>query len=327
MLLRDITKVKEFVPVNNSLDYQKLLPFVQDAERIVEEAIGSELYNALDAYQEASDPVNAYYDKAINKLQNSVSFMVFHLGFDVLNTVFSNTGFHRVETEDGSKKALFQRQEESLRKTFKLNGYNKLDLALEYLELNKTQFTTWTASSAYTLMKTNFINSTREFSAIYNINNSRLVFIKLRSAQVVAEDFDIRGMIGIEFFDELKAQILADSLTPENAKFIPYLQKAVAHRTIYRGGLSLVAELNEYGLYKNEIESNTDNTKKETAVSEQLATRILEEAEMRGMSYLRTCETFLKKNIADYPLYAASDAYDETGSVYNLSSTTKIGVI
>jgi hypothetical protein len=332
MLLRDIAQIKEFIPVNNSLDFVKVQPFVQDAERIVEDVIGSALYNELDTYVnshlETEPPtVNAYFDSVINKLCNSISFLAFHLGYDVLNTVFSNTGFHRVETEDGSKKALFQRQEESLKRTFKLQGYNKLDLALEYLEKNKAEFDTWTASDAYTLMKSNFINSTKEFSSIYNINNSRLVFLKLRNAQVVAEDFDIKTMIGADYFEELKAQILADNLSDANEVFVIYLKKAVAYRTIFRGGLSLIAELNELGLYKNEIASSTDNIIKETAVSEQLATRILEDAEQKGMAYLRSCESFLKKNIADYPLYAASDAYDETGTVYNLSSTTKIGVI
>lgn len=328
MLLRDITKIKESIPVNATLDYEKLKPFVSDAERIVKETISSVFYDELDAYLENPLPVNAYFDNVIKKLQDSISFLAFHLGFDILNTVFSNQGFHRIETEDGSKKALFQRQEENLKKTFKVQGYNKLDLTLEYLESNKAEFGTWVASDAYTLMKSNIINSAREFSYIYNINNSRLAFLKLRSTQTVAEDFDIIPLIGLDLFAEIKTQILADSLSTENQALIPHLKKAVAYRTIFRGGLSLLAELNDFGfLSQEEKYFNTDNFKKESPATLEIAAKVLDDAGQRGASYLRSIESFLKKNLTDYPLYANSNAYDETGSVFDLKSTSKIGVI
>lgn len=327
MLIENILKIKEFIPVNNSLEFQKLNPFVAEAEDIVADLIGRTFYDELDEHQKTPAEPNLYFDAVIKKLQDSISFLTFDLGFDVLNTVFSNTGFHRVETEDGSKKPLFQRQEENLRNTFKFRGYNKLDKALEYLELNKEQFATWTASEEYTLLKRNFINSTKEFSNIYNINNSRIVFLKLRNAQVLVEDFDIKPLIGFEFYDELKTQVVGGTLTDVNRAFVAELQKAVAYRAIYHGGFSLIAELNEMGFYQKELDINVNNVRKETAVSESLANGILAKAEQTGKAYLKSCESFLKKNIADYPLYAASTAYDQTGSVYQLNSTSKIGVI
>ncbi|MDF1546416.1 MAG: hypothetical protein P1P88_01250, partial [Bacteroidales bacterium] len=221
MILSDIAKVKEFLPVNKTLEFEKLQPFVADAERIVEETISTEFYEEMVSYLANPVPIKPYFDKVVLKLQDGISFLAFHLGFDILNTVFSNQGFHRIETEDGSKKALFQRQEENLKRTFKVQGYNKLDLALEYLEKNKAEFSTWTNSDAYTLMKSNFINSTREFSSIYNINNSRLVFQKLRNAQNLAEDFDIIPLIGRDLYDEIKTQIATDNLDEANQKFLP----------------------------------------------------------------------------------------------------------
>jgi len=335
MLLRDVTMIKEFVPVNASLEYQKLSPFVSDAEKIIIELISEEFYDELDAYVDSLEPQdppaepthNAYYDALLILLRHSISFISFHFGFDMLNTVFSNQGFHRIENADGSKKALFQRQEENLKRTFKVQGYNKLELALAYMENNKEEFATWVASDAYTITKSYFINSSNEFSDIYNISNSRLVFLKLKNAQVLAEDFDIKPLIGIDYYDSLKAQILSGTISDEDAMFLIILKKAVAYCSIARGGYSLIAELNEFGFYQFMSESNELNFRIESAASEKMIGSILAYAEKIGKSYLRSCESFLKKNITDYPLYANSTAYDDTYSVYDLKGTDKIGII
>ena len=326
MLINDINKVKEFLPVNKSLEFDKLKPFVVDAERMVSEIIDGDFYNDLVVYD--SDPdheVNDYFDKLIVKLQDSISFLAFHLGFDIMNTVFSNQGMHRIENDESGKKALFSRQEENLKRGFKLLGYNKLDLAFEYMEKNKAQFPTWVASDAYTLSRQHFINSTREFSAIYNINNSRLVFMKVKSAQTLVEDFDIKPLIGIDYYDELKEQVATDSLSDANKAFMIYLQKAVAYQTIFRTGPGLIIELNEFGMYQTEFETNLNNVKKEGAVAFSIASAIIDIAGITGNSYLKSCESFLKKNIDDYPLYANSDAYDDSGDV--IEGTDKIVVI
>lgn len=328
MLLRDIDRVKEILPVNVSFEFAKLKPFAFDAERIIEDTIGSELYNELDTHYNAEPFVpSTHQDAVIKLLQEPITYLAFHIGFDILNTVFSNQGFHRIENEESGKKALFQRQEENLKLGFKHNGYNRLDIALKYLELSKVNFPTWTASEAYTLMLRNFVNSTDEFTKIYNINGSRLVFLKLRNQQTVAEDFDILPLIGREFFDELKTQILADSLSAVNAKFLQLLQKAVAFRTIYRGGVELLAELNEYGLYQKQIVENSKNFKTKSAAVADLYESIFGRAKAMGHAYLKTCESFLKANIGDYPTYANSSAYDDSGSVFDIEGTNKIGVI
>jgi len=80
-------------------------------------------------------------------------------------------------------------------------------------------------------------------------------------------------------------------------------------------------------MYQTEIESNFSNIKKETAIVESLAVSILETANMNGKSYLKSCESFLKKNIDDYPLFANSEAYDDTGSIYDIEGSDKIGII
>jgi len=337
MIVRTIDHIKEYIPANMSLEYDKIKTFVADAERIIKETISEAFYDVIDTYITSIIPteppanpapeINTYLDKLIGLLRDSITYMTFNLGFDILNTVLSNQGFHRVENETSGKKALFQRQEENLRKTFRQQGWNKLDLALAYMEANKAEFATWTASEEYTLTKDHFINSTKEFNQIYNINNNRLVFMKIRNFQTLAEDFDIMPLIGYAYFAELKAQILAGNLSNANAAFLPYLKKAVAYNTIKRGGIELLTELNEYGIYEKQIESIEQNFKTEKLARESFFNQLIENAKENGKSYLVSCESFLKKNIANYATYAASPAYNSEGSSFVLKGTDKIGII
>lgn len=336
MLLRDISIIKEFIPVNASLEYQKLKPFATDAERIIENTIGTEFYSELDNYLDLSgegdwdDPVppaegitaeNA--DKIIALLQDSISYLTFDFGFDVLNTVFSNQGFHRIENEDGSKKSLFQRQEENLRQTFKQQGYNKLEYALAFLETNKDDYVTWADSDAYTMQLCNFINSATEFSKIYNINSNRLVFQKLRSIQNMVEDFDIKPLLGGSLFDEIKTQIAAGTLTNPNNILLGFIKKAVAFRCFFRGGFDLAMEISELGFFQVQYPGgNTDNIKSKT-MSAEMINKLTDNAEKNGQAYMRTLESYLQNNAATYPLYTPSEAR----SIFALSGTDKIGII
>ena len=80
-------------------------------------------------------------------------------------------------------------------------------------------------------------------------------------------------------------------------------------------------------MYKTEFDINSGNSKKQSAASKEVANEIIQQTGQRGTAYLKSCESFLRKNIDDYPLYANSSAYDESGSVFDLKGTDKIGII
>ncbi len=323
MIVSDKSILELWLPVGKSLTFDKISPFVTEAENELAKVIGETFYNEL----EANDDTDPIIIRLIEKLQDSISFTAYYLGFDIINASFTNQGIHRIESENDGKKALFQRQEIELKNTFKRRGQNKLDDALLYLEKNKASFATWTASPEYTLLRANFINSTDDFQKHFNINNSRLVFLKIRGYQTLVEDFDVISEIGREYFDELKTEIASDTLTAANSIFLARLQKAVAHLTIYHGGYNLMYDMNEFGLYKVEAATGNDNYMKLTQLQESMFDKIVARAKTNGDSYLKACKSFLKENIADYPTYAASDAYDADGDNYRPSGTDKFIMI
>jgi len=325
MLVDTINIIKEYLPVGDTFTYEKIKTFVSGAESELAKVIGKTFYDQLDAHVPTTPP--GITDLLIDKFQDSICYTAYYLGFDIINANFSNQGIHRIEDEAKGKRALFQRQEVELKNTFKRTGYNKLDDALAFLEENKSSFSTWTSSPEYTMNRSHFINTTSDFHSYFNINNSRLVFLKLRPYQTFAEDFDVIAAIGRDYFDELKTQIAADTLTAANITFVNRLKKAVAQLTIYHGGYSLLSDMNEFGLYTVEHASNTDNFVKQTQLKELFFDKIISAAKINGDAYLNACKKFLKENIADYPTYANSDAYDADATTDRPTGTNKIVII
>jgi hypothetical protein len=52
------------------------------------------------------------------------------------------------------------------------------------------------------------------------------------------------------------------------------------------------------------------------AVDDMYLKDFIQNAKASGLAYLQNVEGFLRKNIADYPLYEASTAYNADGSVF-----------
>jgi len=316
MLVRNINTIKGYIPVSASLDFPRIEPILPEAEQRIVQGIGIEMYEVLDAYITSSEGtghvVNMFYDKAIQLLQSSIAWTLFDVGFDILNTHFSNQGFHRIENEQG-KKPLFQRQELSLRATFRSGGANRLDHALTYMALNSAEFLAWVGSSAYTGMRDNFIWTTSQFQAIININASRLVFQRLRQTMHLVADLHIRPVIGSALHEEVLNQIAVNNISAANMALLPYLQKALAHRTMFYGNTELLTQLDETGINILSWASNQNNFEKKDQPREELIASYLRRAEMNSKSYISGVESFLKANIDTYPLYKNSEAYDAAG--------------
>lgn len=118
--------------------------------------------------------------------------------------------------------------------------------------------------------------------------------------------------IGREFFDELKTQILNDNLSPENTLFLPYLQKAVAYGSIEQGGYQLQYSLSAFGYSTIEHVQNTMNFVEKKQAPEDVFEKIISSAGIKANKYIEAAVGFLNNNIADYPLYADSNAFIES---------------
>lgn len=309
MIISNIEEIRPNLPLSKSSNIERLQPFLDSAENEFKKIFGSDIYSLLESYPR--DSSNHFYDNLLKFIDKALANRSYFLGFDLMNSIISDQGMHRIETEDGSKKSLFQRQEQNIKNSFKITAYRNIDNSLEYLEEYKSEFPEWTSSPEYTLNLRNFINSTAAFMKYYDINNSRLIFQKLRIYQSQTEDFDILPAIGREYFNEIKTQISTNNLSPHNKSFLPYLQKAVAHLSIYYADDKFNFMLSDLGFQSTEYTNNSHNFKTTTAINTDTQSLKTATSRITGMRYLKLAVKFLTNNINNYPTFADSDAYTD----------------
>jgi hypothetical protein len=136
------------------------------------------------------------------------------------------------------------------------------------MEENISEFPTWAASDEYSEQKDYFINTAVRFTEIYNaLRATRLVYMNILSDMTLAEDFDIKPVIGPPLFEKMKT-IIKDGTIDDTANaaykaLLPYIQKPTAYYTIGRCVINLGANFQEKGLFFSSFEVIDKNAQKE----------------------------------------------------------------
>ncbi len=187
-----------------------------------------------------------------------------------------------------------------------------IDFRIDLISVKHTQTCSlWAQSSSYTVFKECFIHTAKEFSRYFNINESRRTFLALKAAMRNVEHFYIRTTICTEFFDELKAEVLAGSISAENQKVLDKIKPAVANLSMAKALNELSFEISELGITLSAISDREDRNAKHPAPDSRLSL-LSRELQQYGNAYLGELIQFLADNIDDYPTYENSDCYTPT---------------
>jgi hypothetical protein len=128
-------------------------------------------------------------------------------------------------------------------------GDRFLDEALAYMESQVSgTFSAWESSPEYLISKEYLINTTAELNQVLPIQNSRRAFLTIRPYLPDAELIYLQPALSVSFFDELKAHILAKTLTVEEKKLISLLQKALGNLALYRAMPKIPVNINGSGI-------------------------------------------------------------------------------
>jgi len=148
----------------------------------------------------------------------------------------------------------FQWQIDQLTASLRRKGYNVLEAVLTYLEAHATGFPAWTTSAAAVQARELLIPSATEFTHHYDIGGSRLTYQVLLPLMRKVERFDLEAMLSADYLAELKTQLMAGTLTPDNQLVLdnslrPALTHLVVAKAVFEVGLSFngaAVELNVY---------------------------------------------------------------------------------
>lgn len=123
--------------------------------------------------------------------------------FDTLSVRISDQGFQRQESD--SWRPAYKYQEDNLRRGFANAGFNSLDRLIDYLETHLDEFPKFAGSPAYTISQRSIVRNTADVQDIYDINNSRLVFLRLRPLLHQVEELCLQPVLGNKLYDALRA--------------------------------------------------------------------------------------------------------------------------
>jgi len=307
-IITTINEVKQYVEVARSLKFETIKPSITTVERrFIKKHLSDALYTRLcDAYSVADNKVEDMPEVLIplaTLSQSAVSNIATSLLLSRLSISVSESGVGRLETE--SLKTAFQYQEVNAKESYKSAGYDALEDILAYLEENKTEFSEWASSPSYIDFSKYFIQSSVQFSELYNIQQSRLTFMAVRYIMKRIEDFMVQDITGKNLFKILKTQLKQDSLTEANKILLDdYICPGVALITIGKGVWERALDISDNGVTVSMRGGSENNELRQTAPlnkQQKMADQLITD----GSEYLSRLGTFLSENLDDYPDYEA----------------------
>ncbi len=228
-LIKTEAEIKEYFTIDGSFDFNTLFPYIELAEDEVKRILGSQQYDELDDYYNGANTGLPELDNLLPYAQRPIVYFAFLKGLDKFNVSIGNNGIgviHNTQLAPASEKRV-----ENLRTSILDGGYDALEYLLEFLETNIEDYPLWESSDAYAYQFEYLISSARKFDELYKIKRSRLTYLDWRPTMADVELLQINPTVSKELMDELKAQIKTNSVSVNNLKILPHLQKALAYLT------------------------------------------------------------------------------------------------
>lgn len=322
MFFKDTVDLKKYVSVNASMSITEMTIFLGDVDRtITKKHLGTSFFNEIQAAYNASISTptatapNAKQAALIELLKSATANFAIAKWIPSGQLSIDSSGIRIANTE--TYKTAFQWQIKELERSVNEVGFNALEEALDYLEANIDDFTTYKNSNEFKENNVLFLRSSVEMSKYYSaFNNSRFNYLKIRSIIRKTEDFEIKSILLPDLYADYKTKLQNGETLGANAKALVELAKpAIAHLSIARAINELSASINPDGfLVFESVGSNNYDGKKQAGDS--ALTRVAYAAELDGQSYLKILKDYLETNKADYPLYTNDPKYvlpaDET---------------
>lgn len=284
MLIKDIHTARYVMNISESVSFDRLEAHVHNAEATyLIPTLGQALYDKL--LQQAEDHnklkfENPQFSKTpttkpatysgtqeewekeyhtavvIWYARHCILNTAYNIGFDELNSYTSNAGFMRPESSEGYK-SLFKYQEENLKRSFLSAGLNSIDTILAILQQQHTHFPDF--SSQLEKLRSKLFRTTEEFQQVYEINNSRIIFMRLRQHIQKVMDIDLVEELGSDVAQMINTGLAVETITQPLLSILPDLRAAVAYLATMHLMQESGAQITERGLYYTGMRSISDS--------------------------------------------------------------------
>lgn len=277
-LIKTITEVQQYIPVNMTSDIDTVGPFLSNAERVhIKDLIGKEQFTVFaDAYAAANLIIDAIPDEDIREAIRICQKIIANLGYyqavPVLAVSVGSSGI-QVSSNEQTKQA-FQWQVEELKESILELGFSGIEELLLFLEESPDKFPEYIASEQFLRQESFLVENAAEFSEHFNINGSRYLFAQMAYLMKRVEDQVIKELIGSALLNTLRT----DDLEGNKKKLADeYLKPGIVLMTVAKALIERIisldngrATINFKGTYGNMKESMAPNREQVKEMAEQL---------------------------------------------------------
>mgnify|MGYP002623641224 CR=1 FL=1 len=308
---------KRHLPVNINLRFETLSPHLALCEETyLRPLLGKALFNRMAAYIDDNPtlPDGTPDCTLIDKARFALIRLALWKGYDIIAANISDTG---VSTEVDKENRPFRYQEENIKRTLKEEGFNYLDNILEFLEENAQEFPEFGQSPHKLSNVASLIRDTRTFNTYYNIDNSRLVFLKMRYYLRDVELIELRHRIGADFYREL---LSADETEARYAAILTAIRSFVVYRAVAEG----IGELHKLPTEKGLLfETSTMDGVQQTPVYRAQILETRQRLAERAEQHLAAALHHLAAHADLYPNYTAFAGNSPADGVIHRDNTNR----
>lgn len=224
-LIKSIEQLREVVKISSSIPFAAVKPFLDSACDVwLVRFVGQSLLSKV-----GGESVEPNYQLLYDKLVKAEGVLAMWLGNAELSVRISDSGF-TVERIENKLVPASDSKIAQVKESLGIRGFQYLDIALQYLEENATNFPEWILSDYYARRNNSYIKSARMFqSAGVNIDYSLLRYETMRPLMQQIESRYVSELLGRELDAELRA---AESVSDEKkALVLDYARKFIANKT------------------------------------------------------------------------------------------------
>lgn len=307
MIVKDINIFKNHVTCAVNFNFDLISPYIRTQERqYLKPVLGSDLYTSWSE----EEPIENV-EKEVYELLQEASSNLAMLDYSNVGIIsISNEGFYVSESKEAVPASYGQLKD--LRRRLLKAGNKAFDEALKIMEDNEGDFPEWTASTGYTQFKELFIRQTSEFQRYYNIDNSRLTFLRLRPHLLKVEDKYFEALLGPETVFQIKLGI-----QPEEKKALKLCQAAQVSLCVAE-----LANEGAFAITPNGLVITSEELPGETY--NRLPAKDLENfARIKyidGNEYLKKVVKYLQENEEIFIQFTEKEAVKKIDPVYNTKS-------
>lgn len=306
----DSDELNKFIPVSAALSFEKVESSLEDAWRLfVLPLLGETLAKEIDSIYNMAEPAELQ-EEALQECQRAVANLAFWHNFNELNVRITDQGMQRQESE-GSFKQTYKYQEDLLRDSFRNKGFNALDRLIELFDKHQSVFQSYEQSPAYAMRKNAIVRRTAEVDAVYFINKSHLIFLRLVPIFKMMEETALQAALGQRLYQALRTNLkeriekIGTTTTEElRLQCIPFVVfKSLAELVRSTGSIT------DRGLYYLQLHAGDGNMSFSPAERDS-ALSMAQQLELNASRYLSVLTNFIESNLSEYFGGHQSDVFD-----------------